>query len=280
MLRGSCLCGEVRWEYTGALDFIAACHCSMCRKVHGAAFAPFACGPAERYRLVHGSEHVVRYESTPGSFRPFCARCGSKLPHAPESSGIVGMPAGALDDDPGMRLSAHVFVASKAPWYVLHGDAPRFDAYPPGMNAPVFEGPRRVLAAGAQGGSCLCGGVVYELEGRFGTINHCHCSRCRKARGSAHASNLFGPSDGLRFVSGQELLDSYKVPEARVFTHVFCRVCGSSMPRIREGLAVVPAGTLDSDPGARQQHVFVGSKAPWFEIADDLPQFETVPPSF
>jgi len=252
----------------------------MCRKHHGAAFGAFAGGPAAGYRLVQGREHVARYASSPGGFRHFCSRCGSKLPHAPESGGLVMLPAGAFDDDPGLRLSAHIFVASKAPWYQICGTAPRFDAYPPDVQAPVFDGPRRELPAGVVGGSCLCGGVAYELEGRFEVMNYCHCSRCRKARGSAHSANLFGKPEQLRWLRGQEQLESYKVPEARLFTHVFCRTCGGPMPRVREGLAVIPAGTLDAHPGEPlQRHVFVDSKAPWFDIADDLPQHDTTPPN-
>jgi hypothetical protein len=104
---------------------------------------------------------------------------------------------------------------------------------------------------------------------------HCHCSRCRKARGAAHASNLFAPLDGLSFTRGEDRLASYKVPEAERFTQVFCRTCGSPLPcpQPARGAAVVPMGSLDGDPGVRpSRHIFVASKAPWYEIADDLPR--------
>jgi hypothetical protein len=83
-------------------------------------------------------------------------------------------------------------------------------------------------------------------------------------------------------VQGEDLLMAYKVPEARYFTTVFCRRCGSKMPRIdrERGIAIVPMGAFDDDPGIRPQcHIFVGSKAPWYDITDDLLQHEAAAPA-
>ncbi|HZJ68263.1 MAG TPA: GFA family protein [Kofleriaceae bacterium] len=114
-------------------------------------------------------------------------------------------------------------------------------------------------------------------------MTHCHCSRCRKVRGTANATNLLVALPGIRFVRGEELLSSYKPPDARTFTHVFCRMCGSSMPRLDEnrGIAIVPMGAFDDDPGARpERHIFVDSRASWDEISDDeLPRFPGPPPA-
>ena len=126
------------------------------------------------------------------------------------------------------------------------------------------------------GGSCLCGGVRFEVTLPFTRAIHCHCSRCRKARGTAHATNYVVPLSGIAFTRGAELLTTYRVPEAQYFAHVFCSSCGSSMPRLDEvrGIAIVPMGGLDDDPGVRpQNHIFVDSKAPWHEILDDLPRY-------
>ncbi|MFN2427730.1 MAG: GFA family protein [Candidatus Binatia bacterium] len=124
-------------------------------------------------------------------------------------------------------------------------------------------------------GSCLCGAVGYEVTGDPAWAHHCHCSRCRKSRGAAFATNVFVPLDGFRFTRGEDQLQSYKVPEAERYTHVFCRNCGSTMPWCVEsrGLAIIPMGSLDVDPAMRPRaHIFVESKAPWFPITDDLPQ--------
>jgi hypothetical protein len=256
------------------------CHCSRCRKAHGAAFATYVAGPAESFRL-RGHEHVVCWESSPGFSRCFCGRCGSVVP-GPASEGRIFAPAGNFDDDPGVRPLAHIFVASKAPWFEITDTLPRFDAYPPGFDVPVVPDRARLDSAGAVRGSCLCGGVRYVIEGKPLRCRNCHCSRCRKARSAAYASNLFVSSDELRLTAGEELLAAYKVPEARYFTQVFCRTCGSPMPRIDRGrgIVIVPMGTLDDDPGMRpQDHIFVGSKAPWYTITDSLLQYEEYPPS-
>jgi hypothetical protein len=282
MVRASCLCGGVGWEAAGRLEMMHHCHCSVCRKVHGAAFATYVGAPADGFRWVRGRDLAARYESSPGFFRKFCSRCGSVVA-GDAVQGQVFMPAGCLDDDPGVRPEGHIFVASRAAWHEIADDLARFDAYPPGVDMPVVEARDREPASrvGCVRGSCLCGGVAYEAEGDLQAIIDCHCSRCRKARSAAYASNLFAEASRFRWVRGDELVQSFKVPEAQRFTACFCRVCGSSLPRVdaARGRAVIPAGTLDGDPGARERfHIFCGSKAPWYEIADDVPQFEEYEP--
>jgi hypothetical protein len=254
----------------------------MCRKAHGAAFATYVGAPAEGLRWVSGQDRVARYESSPGFYRPFCSRCGSVVAGDP-AEGRVFLPAGCLDGDPGVRPGAHIFVASKAPWHEIADDLPRFDTYPPGVEAPEVppRAPPPPAREGAVRGSCLCGGVAYEVEGELYGIVNCHCSRCRKARSAAHASNLFAGVERLRWTQGEDRIGSFRVPEAKRFRSSFCRVCGASLPRAfpERGFAVIPAGTLDDDPGARERfHIFCGSKAPWYEIADDVPQFEEYEP--
>src|SRR5206468_4227360 len=177
-VRGTCLCGYVAFEADAPFEFMGHCHCSMCRKHHGAAFSSALAVHPSRFRWLRGSG--------------------------------------------------------------------------------------------------LCGGVAYEIGGPVaGPIANCHCSRCRKARAAAHASNLFVQLPDFRWLRGEELVVSYKVPEAERFTQAFCRTCGAKVPHLNaaRGRVVVPAGSLDDDPGAREElHIFVGSKAPWYEIADDLPQ--------
>jgi hypothetical protein len=197
--------------------------------------------------------------------------------------GRVFLPAGGLDGDPGVRPLAHIFVGSKAPWFEIADSLPRFDAYPPGIDAAVLpDPPQTPRPAGATRGSCLCGAVAYEITQPPRLARYCHCSRCRKQRAAAFAANLVAPAGGVRFRRGEAGLCSYKVPEARFFTHVFCGICGSSQPRIdpSRDIAVVPMGSLDDDPGVRpREHIFVGSKAPWDAIADSLPRYAEQAPT-
>lgn len=273
MIRSSCLCGDVTWEIDTPLELMSHCHCSRCRKTHGVAFATYAAVAESGLRL-DGRESITRWESSPGFERCFCRRCGSVVPGNP-IDGRFFVPAGNLHDDPGVRPLAHIFVGSKAPWWEIRDSLPQFEAYPEGFDAPVI--PDRPVPPSTDGvrGSCLCGGVTYVVEGEPVRSHNCHCTRCRKGRSAAHATNLVMPADGVRFTRGQDLLLSYKVPDARFFTQAFCRTCGSPEPHIDRdrGLAVVPMGGLDDAPPMRpQSHIFVASKAPWYEIPDDLPR--------
>lgn len=281
MHRSSCLCGDVTWQFDGPLRTMSHCHCSRCRKAHGTAFATYVAGAEDSFHL-NGAAQIVRFDASSGMARCFCRRCGSVVPGDAER-GNVFVPAGNLLDDPGVRPVAHIFVASKAPWFEIHDDLPRFDAYPPGYDGPIVADRAPLDPPGKPRGSCLCGAVSYILEGAPLRAYNCHCSRCRLERSSAHCSNMFTSADSVRFTRGEDQLASYKVPEAKFFTHVFCRTCGSPMPRINResGLAGVPMGSLDDDPGFRPQaHIFVASKAPWFEIpADGLPRHAEAPPS-
>lgn len=131
-------------------------------------------------------------------------------------------------------------------------------------------------------GSCLCGTVRFELTQAPVWSHNCHCSRCRKTRGAPFASNLFFPLAALRYLQGEDRLRSFKPPDAERFTHVFCDVCGSSLPFLNRthGLVGVPMGSLDDDPGyTPRAHIFVESKAPWFTITDSLPQHPAGPGS-
>jgi hypothetical protein len=106
----------------------------MCRKTHGSAFSAYATAKKADFRWVAGEELVTNYESSPQNYRCFCNRCGSPLvglfASDPNSIGIV---LGALDDDPGVRPIAHIFVRSKAPWYEITDQLMQFDEWPPGM---------------------------------------------------------------------------------------------------------------------------------------------------
>jgi hypothetical protein len=131
MLHGSCLCSGVRYEVDGSLADMTNCHCGMCRKAHGAAYATFATARERDFRYTQGQELVEVYRSSPELERAFCRVCGSSLVILEPGSGDVYVAAGTLDDDPGIRPESHIFVGSKAPWLEVLGDEPAFDQYPP-----------------------------------------------------------------------------------------------------------------------------------------------------
>ena len=282
MVQSACLCGAVRWQVDGAHDFMTHCHCSRCRKTHGVPFATYTPAPLDAFRL-DGREHVTRWESSPGFFRPFCARCGSVVPGEAWND-LVFIPAGNCESDPGVRPQAHIFVASRAAWYEIRDALPCFDAYPPGIDAPVVADRGPVdPPTGAIRGSCLCGGVGFVIEGTPFHARYCHCSRCRKGRSAAFAWNAFVSADALRLTRGAELIASFKLPDAERFAQSFCRTCGSCLPHVyaERRVAVVPMGALDDDPGIRPvEHIFLGSKAPWYDLPDDgLARHDRYPPA-
>ena len=129
-------------------------------------------------------------------------------------------------------------------------------------------------------GSCLCGAVKYEVTGEAKRFFHCHCSRCRKATGTGHASNLFLQPGELRWLQGEEQVRSFKLPEANRFTNQFCATCGSRLPRQAPGtdVVLVPAGSLDVEaPIAPQARIFTASRAGWSCADDGLAAFPEMP---
>jgi len=128
-------------------------------------------------------------------------------------------------------------------------------------------------------GSCLCGAVEYEITGPLGPVVYCHCSRCRKASGSAF--NAISPvaAADFRIVKGQECLRDYR-NHAGVY-RMFCGTCGSPIIGKRESAPEtvrVRIGTLDTPVNGKvSAHIFVGSKAEWHEILDSMPQHEERP---
>ena len=128
-LRGSCLCGGMKYEVDGPIGPVVNCHCSMCRKATGAAFRTRAAVPASSFRWLAGENLLAGYESSPGETRTFCRVCGATLATLfRDRPDEIGLPLGTRDDDPGVRPEAHVYVDSKAPWFEITDDLPRFAA--------------------------------------------------------------------------------------------------------------------------------------------------------
>lgn len=132
VLSGRCLCGTVRFHITGRLGPIGYCHCSQCRRASGTAFAANADVRRGEIQFDSGLDRVSEYESSPGKFRAFCARCGSPVYSRTTSDpGHLRVRLGTLDQDPGRRSLAHVWVSSKAPWFEIGDALPQFPEGPP-----------------------------------------------------------------------------------------------------------------------------------------------------
>jgi hypothetical protein len=133
MLQGSCLCGAVRYEVEGELGPIVLCHCSMCRKAQGSAFAATAPVEAARFRVVSGADALTGYASSPQKRRWFCSRCGSPIYSRHDARPeVVRLRIGTLDTRIAARPSAHIHVASKSEWFEILDDRPRYRDFEPG----------------------------------------------------------------------------------------------------------------------------------------------------
>jgi hypothetical protein len=123
-------------------------------------------------------------------------------------------------------------------------------------------------------GKCECGAVRYRVADAFVYAANCHCSNCRASTGSAFKPFAGIERDKLEILQGADTLLVWGDDDAN---HTRCGICGSLLYSVvREGAYVhVAMGSLADDPSIRPTgHIFVGSKAPWFEITDDLPQSE------
>jgi hypothetical protein len=133
-------------------------------------------------------------------------------------------------------------------------------------------------------GSCLCGGVAYEIDGEISPVQMCHARRCQKMSASAFRAEAAVKADALRFVKGEDLITVYEAPilrEPPAFKSRFCKVCGTQLPGELpgSGFAVVFPTQLDGDPEHRAfRHIFTSQNRAWLPIADDLPQFAERPP--
>lgn len=133
MLRGSCLCGGVRFEVAKAVGPFELCHCSRCRKASGSAFTACLGVLAADYRLLAGAELIQSWDApilrAPPAYRSsFCRRCGSPVPNPDPAADWFEIPAGVLEDDPELRPDRHIFVELRAPWFELTDALPRLTA--------------------------------------------------------------------------------------------------------------------------------------------------------
>lgn len=127
-------------------------------------------------------------------------------------------------------------------------------------------------------GSCLCKKVAFEVRAEFIGFFLCHCSRCRKVTGTANGANLFAKTFELKWLSGEESVRIYRLPDSR-FTKAFCESCGSGMPFVGTGgRLVVPAGSLDCDVDVKpSSHIFFGSKANWDQELELVGRVDELP---
>ena len=133
-LTGRCLCEAIAYEITGELGHIVNCHCSKCRRWHGAAFRTRASVKKDQFKWLSGEQHLSKYAVSENITHTFCSICGSCLISLYQNRpDIIGLPLGGLEQDPGSRPEANLFVGSKAPWYTICDGLPQYE------NKPDFD---------------------------------------------------------------------------------------------------------------------------------------------
>ena len=132
MITGHCECLRVRYEIDGAVEDLSHCHCSQCRRLHGAAYATFAGVARDTFRYLAGNSDVKAYPSSNTSDRIFCGHCGSNIlvDYKPEPESLY-VCMGTVDGNPACPPAYHQFVGSKAEWHEITDQLPQHDEWPP-----------------------------------------------------------------------------------------------------------------------------------------------------
>ena len=129
MMTGHCECGDVQFEVDGEINDFSHCHCSQCRRMHGAAYATFAGVARDKFRYQSGKSGVAHYASSPTHDRVFCTTCGSNIMVATASEpDVLYLSMSAIDGNPAHPDAYHIYVGSKAPWHEITDDAVQFEA--------------------------------------------------------------------------------------------------------------------------------------------------------
>jgi hypothetical protein len=132
MISGNCECGRVSYEIDGAISDFSHCHCSQCRRLHGAAFATFAGVAKTEFRYVSGETDLKIYKSSADHDRVFCTECGSNILVALEAEpDDLYVSMGTVNGNPDLPPGYHIYAGSKAPWPEINDDLPQYDAEPP-----------------------------------------------------------------------------------------------------------------------------------------------------
>ena len=130
-IKGSCACGAVEYESTGAVYGFTNCHCSYCRKATGADYSSVLIVAADGFNFTKGEGDLACYELEPGSKRYFCKHCGGPLiSKTDENKAITIIRAGTIDGDPDIKPTQHIWVSDKAPWIEICDSLPQHAEFP------------------------------------------------------------------------------------------------------------------------------------------------------
>jgi hypothetical protein len=265
------LCGGVSFEIEGPLRAPSLCHCSQCRRLHGAPGA-YTSAPVSAYRI-SGEENLNWYRISPRSEQGFCRVCGGKLFWREVGGTALDVTMGSLEGPTGLTFGRHIWARSQGDYYEIGHDAvPRFadssnGAQPIGEETPPQAGPKTT----EHSGGCQCGAVSYRVSGNMRDVVVCHCGQCQHAHGFAPGYSAARKADLT--IEGESSLVWYRSSEQA--RRGFCRECGSNLfwsPDGRDTLSIT-AGTIQPPTGMKTVlHIMTADKRDYYTIADGVPQ--------
>lgn len=129
-MRGKCLCGMIEFEIVGVVPKLYQCHCSLCRKQGGASSNTAAIVANENFTWLSGQDHISSWVKDTGFRSDFCSNCGSPVPNPLRNKQYYWVPAGLLEGDVPLQVSAHFFVGSKASWDVIASPGTQYETMP------------------------------------------------------------------------------------------------------------------------------------------------------
>ena len=132
MIQGRCECKRVSYQADCEISDFSHCHCSQCRRLHGAAYATFAGVEGGKFRYLSGEKDIKTYASSDDHQRVFCGNCGSNILVSVDGDpGILYLSMGAVDGNPSHPEAYHIYVGSKAPWHEIIDDCVQHNEFPP-----------------------------------------------------------------------------------------------------------------------------------------------------
>lgn len=133
-MKGACLCGAVNFDINGELPNLYQCHCSLCRKVTGAAANAATFVRQADFRWLSGQDRITSFQKPTGYRSDFCSTCGSPVPNPLGNSGLVWIPAGLLDGEFTSEIAVHLHLDSSAAWEKDAATCIRFGAGPDSLD--------------------------------------------------------------------------------------------------------------------------------------------------
>lgn len=131
MITGHCECGRIQFEIGGRIEDFSHCHCSQCRRMHGAAYASFVGVSRKDVHFLSGDSDLTTYRSSTTGQRTFCSTCGSNIYVALDAEpDALYVAMGVIDGNPSLPPAYHIYVGSKAPWHEINDDLRQYDKAP------------------------------------------------------------------------------------------------------------------------------------------------------